>query len=113
MTRTVFLRSLMMSDTEPPPQYSMTICKSMSVARTSLRVDSRLCVLANQKRIDVERKQERKTHPEVGPLEVGAVVLDHVGTVTLLHDGDLLDDLLQVCIHRDLLDGQNLSPCHR
>lgn len=28
--------------------------------------------------------------------------------VTLLHDGDLFDDLLQVRLHRDLLDGHNL-----
>ena len=30
--------------------------------------------------------------------------------VTLLHDGDLLDDLLQVGLYRNLLDGHNL-PC--
>lgn len=28
--------------------------------------------------------------------------------VTLLHDGNLFDDLLQVRLHRDLLDGHNL-----
>ena len=33
---------------------------------------------------------------------------DHIGTDTLLHDGDLLDDVLEVCVHWHLLDGQHL-----
>lgn len=29
--------------------------------------------------------------------------------VTLLHDGDLLDDLLKVRLHRNLFDGDDLA----
>lgn len=31
------------------------------------------------------------------------------GPVTLLHDGDLLDDLLQIRLHRNLLDSHHLA----
>lgn len=31
------------------------------------------------------------------------------GPVTLLHDGDLLDDLLQIGLHRNLLDSHHLA----
>jgi hypothetical protein len=48
------------------------------------------------------------TYPEVSVLEVTAVVLDYPGTVTLLHNGDFLDDLLEIRVHRNLLDGQDL-----
>ena len=40
--------------------------------------------------------------PEVRVLKVGTVVLDHVGRVALLHNGDLLDNLLEVCVHGNL-----------
>ncbi len=49
------------------------------------------------------------TYPQVRILEVAAVVLDDVRAVTLLHDGDLLDDLLQVRVYRYLLDSQDLA----
>ena len=42
-------------------------------------------------------------------LEVAAVVLDDVVAVALLHDGDLLYDVLEVGVHGDLLDGQHLT----
>ena len=50
----------------------------------------------------------RVSYPEVCVLEVATIVLDDIWAVTLLHDGDLLDDLLKVCIHRHLFDGQHL-----
>ena len=34
---------------------------------------------------------------------------DDIGTDALLHDGDLLDDVLEVSVHRHLLDGQHLD----
>ena len=42
--------------------------------------------------------------PEVGVVEVGAVVADDEGGAALLHDADLLDDVLQIRVHRHLLD---------
>lgn len=42
-------------------------------------------------------------------LEIAAVVLDDVIAVALLHDRDLLYDVLEVSVHRDLLDGQYLT----
>ena len=48
------------------------------------------------------------TYPEVGVLEVTAIVFHYPGTVTLLHNGDLLDDLLEICVHRHLFDGEHL-----
>lgn len=48
------------------------------------------------------------TYPEVSVLEVTAIVFDYPWTVALLHNGDLLDDLLEVSIHRHLFDGQYL-----
>jgi hypothetical protein len=42
------------------------------------------------------------THPKICVLEVRAVVLNDVRRVALLHDGDLLDDLLQISINRNL-----------
>ena len=33
---------------------------------------------------------------------------DNIRTDALLHDGDLLDDVLKVSVHRDLLDGEHL-----
>ena len=49
------------------------------------------------------------TYPQICVFEIGPIVFDDVGRVTLLHDGNLLDDLLQILVHRDLLDGQDLA----
>jgi len=49
------------------------------------------------------------TNPEVGVFEVTAIILNDVLTVALLHYADLLDNLLQVRINRNLLDGQHLA----
>jgi hypothetical protein len=48
------------------------------------------------------------TYPEVSVFKVTAIVFDYPGTVTLLHNGDFLDDLLEICVHRHLFDGQHL-----
>ena len=48
-------------------------------------------------------------YPEVGVLEVGAVVLDDVGRIALLHDRDFLDDLLQVGVHWNLKSNERFS----
>lgn len=48
-------------------------------------------------------------YPKISIFEVAAVVLDNVRRVTLLHDGNFFDDLLQVGVHRHLFDGQNLA----
>lgn len=50
-----------------------------------------------------------KPYPQVCVLEITAIVLDYEDTITLLHNGDFLDDLLQICVHRNLFDGQDLA----
>jgi hypothetical protein len=73
-----------MSDTDPAPQYSMTICSAKTAVDVS-GCSNRMC---------------NETYPEVGILEVAAVVFDNVGTVALLHDADFFDNLLRRCSFR-------------
>lgn len=57
---------------------------------------------------NLKLQTSRCTHPQIRILEVGTVVFDNMMGVTLLHDGDLLDDLLQVRVDGYLFDGQHL-----
>lgn len=41
-------------------------------------------------------------YPEIGVLEVASIIFNDEGTIALLHNGDLFDDLLQVRIDRYL-----------
>ena len=54
-------------------------------------------------------KFARPPYPQVGVFEVGAVVLDNVGRVTLLHDRDLFDDFLKIRINRHLESKRSIT----
>lgn len=49
------------------------------------------------------------TNPQICVLEVAAIVPHHMRTITLLHDGNLLDDFLEIRIHGNLFDGKDLA----
>eukprot|EP00047_Mylnosiga_fluctuans_P024710 m.168529 g.168529 ORF g.168529 m.168529 type:complete len:397 (-) comp9910_c1_seq9:5145-6335(-) len=48
-------------------------------------------------------------YPEVGALEVAPEVLNNEVVLALLHDADLLHDVLKIRVHQDLLDGDELA----